>query len=211
MRIGVDFDNTIAKYDRLFAALAVERGLMATPPTGGKTAVRDAVRALPNGDEEWQRLQAEAYGRRMADAELSSGFSRFVARCRSRGLPLFIVSHKTAHSPIDPRGPDLRGAALAWMESKAFFDPSFFGFEREAVYFEDTRAQKISRIRSLHCTHFIDDLIEVFDEPDFPEEVSGFLLTSQEDGAGDPANVQRCKCWNDISLQVLEHRAGRAA
>ena len=135
MRIGVDFDNTIAKYDRLFADLAVERGLVATPPKGGKTAVRDAVRALPNGDEEWQRLQAQAYGPRMAEADLSAGFSRFVARCRSRGLPLCIVSHKSARSHIEPNGPDLRAAALAWMESKAFFDPSYFGFEREAVYF----------------------------------------------------------------------------
>lgn len=210
MRIGVDFDNTIAKYDRLFATLAVERGLVATPPKGGKTAVRDAVRALPNGDKEWQRLQAEAYGARMADADLSAGFSRFVARCRSKGLPLFIVSHKSAHSHIEPRGPDLRAAALAWMESKAFFDPSYFGFDREAVYFEDTRAQKISRIRDLHCTHFIDDLVEVFEEPDFPGDVLGLLLTSQDDGAA-PANVVRCKCWNDVTLQLLEHSTWRAA
>ena len=211
MRIGIDFDNTIAKYDRLFAALAVERGLLASAPEGGKTAVRDAVRALPDGDEEWQRLQAEAYGRRMGDADLSAGFSRFVARCRAKELPLFIVSHKSARSHIEPTGPGLRAAALGWMEGKAFFDPGYFGFDREAVYFEDTRAMKISRIRSLHCTHFIDDLVEVFAEPDFPRDVSGFLLTSRDEDADDPANVVRCKCWNDIALQLLEHSAGYAA
>lgn len=210
MRIGVDFDNTIAKYDRLFAALAVEGGLLPCAPEGGKTAVRDAVRALPNGDEEWQHLQAKAYGARMAEADLSAGFSRFVARCRARGLPLFIVSHKSARSQIEPTGPGLRAAALAWMESKAFFDPSYFGFDREAVYFEDTRAQKISRIRDLHCTHFIDDLVEVFEEPDFPDDVLGLLLTSRDDGA-DPANVVRCKGWNDVTLQLLEPLAGHAA
>lgn len=210
MRIGVDFDNTIAKYDRLFATLAVEQGLLPSAPVGGKTAVRDAVRALPNGDEEWQHLQAKAYGTRMSEADISAGFSRFVARCRAKGLPLFIVSHKTARSQIEPTGPSLRAAALAWMESKAFFDQSYFGFDREAVYFEDTRAEKISRIRRLHCTHFIDDLVEVFEEPDFPDEVSGLLLTSQDDGA-DPANVVRCKCWNDVTLQLLEYSAGRAA
>ena len=66
MRIGVDFDNTIAKYDRLFAALAVERGLMATPPAGGKTAVRDAVRALPAGRERLRRTDPASIKRRTA-------------------------------------------------------------------------------------------------------------------------------------------------
>ena len=210
MRIGIDFDNTIAKYDRLFATLALEQGFLASAPVGGKRGVRDAVRALPDGDRKWQALQALAYGSRMAEADLSAGFGRFVAKCRKHGFPLFIVSHKSAHSQLDPSGPDLRAAALAWMEGKAFFDPVFFGFAREAVYFEDTRARKIGRICDLHCTHFIDDLEEVFNEPEFPRDVSGILLASQ-DGRVAPANVVRCNSWHDVTLRLLQHPSGRAA
>ena len=210
MRIGIDFDNTIAKYDRLFAALAVEQGFLASPPDGGKRGVREAVRALPDGDRKWQALQALAYGSRMAEADLCAGFSRFVAKCRKQGFPLFIVSHKSAHSHFEPTGPDLRAAALAWMESKAFFDPDLFGFSRETVYFEDTRSRKIGRICDLRCTHFIDDLVEVFSEPDFPQDVSGILLAPQ-DGRPDPANVVRCNSWNDVSTRLLQQPSGRAA
>ncbi len=36
MRIGVDFDNTIAGYDEVFAGLALEAGLVGHAPRGGK-------------------------------------------------------------------------------------------------------------------------------------------------------------------------------
>ena len=45
------------------------------------------------------------------------------------------------------------------------------------VYFESTRAEKIERIIALSCTHFIDDLEEVFDDPAFPSNVERLLLS----------------------------------
>ena len=36
-------------------------------------------------------------------------------------------------------------------------------FQEENVYFEVTKDQKIKRIESLGCTHFIDDLPEILD------------------------------------------------
>ena len=50
LRIGIDFDNTIACYDRLFAGLAAEIGVVAK----AKQAVRDAVRMLPEGETRWR-------------------------------------------------------------------------------------------------------------------------------------------------------------
>ena len=76
MRIGVDLDNTIICYDALFHALALERGWIAPARPARpvrKDAVRRAVRLLPDGDEKWQALQAEAYGPRLASAALFPG------------------------------------------------------------------------------------------------------------------------------------------
>jgi len=44
MRIGIDFDNTLIDYDRVFAAAAHALGLVSPDFKGSKRAVRDAVR-----------------------------------------------------------------------------------------------------------------------------------------------------------------------
>ena len=61
MRVGIDFDNTIAAYDGLFARLAAERNLFADPPAA-KRRLRNELRRRPDGESEWRRLQALAYG-----------------------------------------------------------------------------------------------------------------------------------------------------
>ena len=62
------------------------------------------------------------------------------------------------------------------MESLSFFEPDGFGLDPASVYFETTRAEKVTRIAALNCSHFIDDLEEVFLEPGFPGAVEGYLL-----------------------------------
>lgn len=162
LRIGIDFDNTIACYDRLFGGLAAEMGVVATT----KQSVRDAVRAFPEGERRWRRMQAEAYGARMGEATLFAGFTDFVQAARGHGANLFIVSHKTEHSNLTQAGPSFRAAARDWMTGLGFF--SVLGFARDAVFFESTREEKVARIAALKLSHFIDDLPEVFAEPAFP-------------------------------------------
>ncbi len=162
LRIGIDFDNTIACYDRLFAGLAAEMGVVAT----AKQAVRDAVRALPRGETRWREMQALAYGPRMGEATLFAGFTDFVRAAKGQGATLYIVSHKTERSNLTNAGPSFRTAARDWMTGLGFF--SVMGFARNAVFFESTREEKVARIATLKLTHFIDDLPEVFAEPAFP-------------------------------------------
>jgi hypothetical protein len=176
MLIGIDFDNTIARYDDLFARLALEGGYLDDIPVGGKTAVRDAVRQH-HGDDAWQVLQAEAYGPRMSEAMLMPGFLGFVGSARRLGVPLVVVSHKSVFSNAVP-GPNLRYAALAWMRANQFFDPGGLGFNVDDIYFEGTRTEKAARIGKLGCTHFIDDLPELFAEKAFPENIVRILLSA---------------------------------
>lgn len=207
MLIGIDFDNTVAGYDRLFAGLATELGLLDAPPAS-KRAVRDALRAKGDaGEREWQRLQALAYGQRMAEAELIAGVNEFLGRCRAAGIPVCIVSHKTRRSPVDDSGTDLCGAALSWMEEKGFFAATGLGLAREQVYFEPTRQAKVARILALGCTHFIDDLPEVFGEPDFPDAAEAILFDPSQAAAG--GAWMRFADWYGISDHVFA-RAARA-
>src|ERR1700752_3969148 len=94
-RIGIDFDNTIVGYDRVFVEVARREGLVAPDFCGNKQALRDAVRRTPNGELAWQRLQGRVYGAEIASAVMFEGVDAFLRRCREAGAEVFIVSHKT--------------------------------------------------------------------------------------------------------------------
>jgi hypothetical protein len=173
--IGIDFDNTLVSYDELIYRAALERGLIGGGAEAGKRAVRDRIRLAPGGEIEWQKLQALVYGPLMPQAQLIAGAREFVRACRSRGFDIYIVSHKTEFAGYDETGTNLRDAAISWMAAQGFFERGGLGFDRAQVFFEPTRDAKIERIRGLHCTHFIDDLEEVFLEPGFPPDVRKLL------------------------------------
>lgn len=180
MLIGIDFDNTIACYDEGFLSVAREMELVPANFRGGKKAVRDAVRKGAGGDIAWQMLQARLYGRDIGQARLADGVTMLLERARLRNIPVAVISHKTQFSPFDA-ATDLRLAAKAWMETNGLFDPAGMGVRPENVFFEATRHDKLRRIASLGCTHFIDDLDEVFHESEFPDGVRSYLYAAGYD------------------------------
>ncbi|HEX4504292.1 MAG TPA: hypothetical protein VH722_01070 [Alphaproteobacteria bacterium] len=175
-RIGIDFDNTIICYDAVFLSAAIARGLVPGDFTGGKRAVRDAIRLLSDGELTWQRLQGHVYGQGIAGATMFGGLDDFLQRCRRAGHSVVIVSHKTEYGHFDPARVNLREAALGWMRGRGFFADDGFAIRREDIHFEGSRAEKLERIAALGCTHFIDDLREVLDDPDFPSGVERILF-----------------------------------
>jgi len=194
---GVDFDNTLVTYDELLATIARERGLINDSPGSTKRTLRDRIRLLPDGENEWQRCQAALYGRRIAEAQLIEGVPRFFQLCRERGIRIYIVSHKTEVSAFDPEF-DLRHAALDWMSANGFFGSSGLGLTRSDVFFAATRNQKLTFIRDLRCTHFIDDLEETFLEPAFPANVEKLLYEPGRQ-APPPQGTKLVTNWQEIS------------
>jgi hypothetical protein len=200
--IGIDFDNTIVNYDALLFRLAVERQFISPTARPGKKAIRDHIRTLPDGDVEWQRLQAVMYGPAIGDAVLIDGAADFIRRCRQRGLPVFIVSHKTAHSNLGGSRVNFREAATRWMRDHRFFRPDGLGLSEGDVFYEGTRPDKAARIAALGCTHFIDDLEETFLERAFPSGVNKILYNPH----GEPVaarGVRVCADWDQIGASIL--------
>ena len=175
--IGIDFDNTIASYDGLMHRLAVEWELIPAALPQNKKAIRDAIRALPEGESKWRGLQTFSYGPGMRDALPMDGVKEFLAACKADGIPVSIVSHKTEFANFGDPGVNLRAAAVEWMSAQGLLDSREYGVGRESVYFEGTREEKIERIRSLGVTHFVDDLEETFLEGSFPQDVKRILYS----------------------------------
>ena len=206
MRLGIDFDNTIVRYDDVFAAAARLRGWIPENFNGTKKQIRDAVRLLDDGETKWQMLQGEVYGKRMAEALPFPGVIDFLRQAQNRNIELFIVSHKTRYSAFDPLKADLRKAALHWLDINRLFDPTIYGLSRDRVFFEDTREDKIARIAELGCSVFIDDLEEVFEHPDFPVGIQRILFAS-ENNASPSGSVRALGTWSEIQRLILSEAA----
>jgi hypothetical protein len=174
--VGIDLDNTIIGYDGVFLQEARRRGLVPGDFAGTKREIRDRIRLLPEGELAWQRLQGHVYGPGIAGAVAAEGAVDFVRMLRSRGAAVSIVSHKTAFSSRANSSVNLRDAARGWLRESGIIGPD--RVPEGSLYFEDTRADKIARIVALRCTHFIDDLEEVFDDPTFPAGVERMLFAT---------------------------------
>ncbi|MBI5625230.1 MAG: hypothetical protein HY924_15740 [Elusimicrobia bacterium] len=202
LRIGVDFDNTIACYHSLIHREALRRGLIARDVARTKTAVRDSIRQAPDGEDRWRKLQAHVYGPCMAHARLAPGARRFFETCRRRSIPVHVVSHKKARYPHDPTGMDFHSAAMAWMRRREFFKPSGFGLAEAAIHFEATLADKLRRIASLRLTHFIDDLEETLTESCFPKKPEKILYAPH--GPSRPLRgVLVLRGWDEITGHIF--------
>ena len=202
--IGVDFDNTIAGYDELMHAIALERGLIAANMAKNKKLIRDAIRALPDGETHWRGLQVTVYGPRMNEAQPLDGVIDFFAECNRRRIPAYIVSHKTEYANFGEAGVNLRTAAMEWLEGHGFIHDTRPGLRRADVFFESTRAEKIDRVRTLRATHFIDDLEETFLEPSFPTAVKKILIATH----GKPdyvPGVVSFATWKQIHRLLFSH------
>jgi hypothetical protein len=119
----------------------------------------------------WQRFQALLYTDGLAFAQPAAGLSDFLNLCATLNVRVFIVSHKTATTPVQFGARDLRGPAQAWLMDRGIV-PNHINLDD--IYFCSTRVEKVQTIASLGCEAFVDDLIEVLEHPDLPIDIRRF-------------------------------------
>jgi len=174
MVIGIDFDNTIISYDKVFYLAAADWGYDLADVAQSKTAVRDHMRSL--GDEEkWIELQGYVYGKKMIEAEPFPGVLDFFERAKQAGVELRIISHKTKHPFKGPKY-DLHDATRHWLSKLGLVDSERFGIGTGNIFLELTKEAKAGRIASESCSVFIDDLPEFLQHEAFPAEVKQVLF-----------------------------------
>ncbi len=203
MHIGIDFDNTIVHCDDLFYKCALEEKLIKPDIEASKDKIKSYISEFPRGNEKWTTLQAIVYGRRMSEAVFKDGAKRFIERCVQDKIKVSIISHKTEFD-ASGSGINLRESALKWMIKNNFFLKDGLNFNKEDVFFESTREEKISRIIERKCTHFIDDLIEVFNEDIFPSNVVKMHYNSQDKEIR--PGIIKFFGWNEIYERIFEQR-----
>tara|TARA_B110000014_G_scaffold149909_1_gene104540 strand:+ start:1821 stop:3437 length:1617 start_codon:yes stop_codon:yes gene_type:complete len=200
MHIGLDFDNTIASYDALFIFVASELGLVEKNSKLNKTELRDFIKELSDGEELWMKLQGQVYGRYMHRAKLMPGIKNFLLRCKLRKIDVCIVSHKTEYGHFDDENISLRKEALAWMTKLNFFNNDSMPLSLDKIYFAETRQEKVDKIKELNFDFFVDDLVEVFNEKDFPKHVKKILFNKEKQAKNGMIAFDN---WPDIDAYIL--------
>jgi len=201
MRIGIDFDNTIAGYDYAFVSLAEEMSMIDKGQAKTKKQLRDILRSKPQGEENWQRLQGRAYGAEIDRAILMDGFEEFVKEAKISGDEIYIVSHKTMFGHFDNDRINLREAALRWMRDRDFFSESGLAINSDQIWFLKTREEKISRISELNPDWFIDDLPEVLNDSSFPSSVKKILFANSSELSVE-TSLTTVETWSDIKHMI---------
>lgn len=199
LKIGVDLDNTLINYDSAFFQGARDLGLLAPGWQGNKKQIRDYLCSHHGGEFQWQNLQGQVYGRLISHARLFDGVYRFLWRCRQRGCPVDLVSHKTEYGHNDNNRVPLRKVALEFLASHGIV-PGEDGLLR-GVSFENTREQKVQRIIENNYDWFVDDLAEVLEDALLPNELGRILF--DESAPSLMGSIERYCSWAEIEHRLL--------
>ena len=173
--LGIDFDNTLVRYDSLFHKLASEQKLISSSMPKDKRQIRDYLR-MKGEEERFTLLQGEVYGNRIKEAEPAEGMLETLHVLSKYNIRMVIVSHKTQKPYMGPSY-DLHKAAMSWLSKYEFFSENGLNWDKNNVYFLETKEDKIKCATMLGCTHFIDDLPEILEE--LPSEITKILYYSE--------------------------------
>lgn len=191
MHIGIDFDNTIVDYSDILHLYAVRLGLISSRTEKNKQVIRDKIKKGKDGNERWTELQGLIYGDYINQAKPAKGILSFLDYCKMHAIKVSIISHKPKF-PAYGKKIDMQQSAKGWLRLNNFY--SHFDLSKKDIFFGKTRDEKIDQIKKRHCTHFIDDLKDVFYESNFPEKVVKILYTSRNVAAL-KSNIIICKDW----------------
>lgn len=172
MRIGLDFDNTIACYDAAIATLSEQIFVLPNSVPRTKLGVRDHLRAQ-NREAEWTAFQGELYGPGMRYAKAYEGAIETMLQLSTLGHEMFIVSHRSKRPYAGPPY-DLHASARDWLKKVV---QSHGLFSNDQIFFMESRDEKVRMIKDLDCEVFLDDLPEVLGSDEFPIMTRGILFS----------------------------------
>ena len=171
--IGIDFDNTIINYDKVFYSLALKKKIIRKNILIEKEAIKNYL-IQNNFYNEWISLQGEVYSKHVLMGKTNSFFIPVLKKLLKK-YELHIISHKTLY-PVIGEKINLRDQALKWIEKKII---SKVNFKRENIHFASTQNEKIKIIKIKKCNIFIDDLEDILVHNKFPKKCKKILFNDQ--------------------------------
>ena len=186
-------DNTLINYDRAAARWAQANQL---EQIHSVESLKKCYREKGNYSSDWLSVQEWLYTEGLNFADLTDGAVDILNSLQSYGFRVVIISHKSRFSAKSSL--DLHSPVIDWL-ARALAEVDFS--IESSTFLEEDRKKKISRIRKERLAYFTDDLLDVFQEPDFPQEVRGFWLAGSSVEIA-PVNVVTIRGLREILKYV---------
>lgn len=194
-RFGFDLDNTLIDYSQSTIEYCKLNRLQIYKSLRD---LRNKIKFEMADDESWQSAQAWIYTEGLDFANLTKGTNDFFRLLFKNGFEISIISHKTSHTKKEYGSRELHSRTMKWLSSRIEAE----GFEvKNNTYFEPTRNAKITRIKDLKINYFVDDLIEILEEKNFPKLTQKYLLSSEK-LKNLPKDIKSISDFNAISKDL---------
>lgn len=165
MLIGIDLDNIIISYDKVFHKAALDKQYIPKGLSPTKYSVQKYMES--NGYmSQFTFIQGLVYGLYICDAIPMPDVLQALQKISMHGHSIVVISHKTKY-PLSGKKYDLHESASEWLCNKGTTGLNSI-CRNPQVYFEDTHQAKIRRIKLTNCDYFIDDLLKVVRDVKFP-------------------------------------------
>ena len=115
MRVGIDLDNTIINYSKVFLKICNKYNLKINkenPKVKLKTYLRKNI-----SEEKWTETQGKVYGKEILNANIFQNFNSFIRFAKKNNIDLTIISHKSKY-PILGKKINLHSKALQFLRKK---------------------------------------------------------------------------------------------
>lgn len=154
MKIGIDFDNTIICYDKVFKKLSSEQKLF---PRNLKKKQKIKQYIIKMYSEKfWTFLQSLIYGEEIESAEPFPSVKKTLLNLKKKH-DLYLVSHKSKFPYLGKRI-NLIEKSIIWLKKNKFIGCKNYIFMSKNIFFEKSIKSKVDRITKIKCDIFIDDL-----------------------------------------------------
>ena len=171
---GFDLDNTLIDYSISAQIYSKSNNLEICEDI---TSLRSLLKTNDPTGRKWQEAQSWIYTEGLSFAYPNTGAKELCSYLESNNFKLQIVSHKTTHTPKFCGEKPLRSLASQWIKESEL---SIYFSDEEMIHYELTRVNKVKKIKVLNLNYFVDDLLEVFTEHEYPKEINSYLICSYD-------------------------------
>ena len=199
MIIGIDLDNTIIDYTNAFKEVALKNNIIdnywiennkSKKLNFFKESLKKHLLKKPNGQDKWEFIQGQVYGKYIKYANLFPGVKNFFILSKEI-FDIYIISHKTniGHQT----NINIRKKAINFLKRKEIIGKKT-GISEKSIFFADNLELKISSIKENKCNFFIDDLQAILLNKSFPKSTKKIYFSSNKNN-----KLRNIETWNEIS------------
>lgn len=171
---GFDLDNTLIDYSETCEIFAQNNDL---PNVHTIDQLRSILKPENIESAAWTSAQSWIYGAGLKFAKISPNAIAFIENLLEKNFKVSIFSHKTEFGPSEFGSTPFVRYANDFIKQSAL--ANYFEIDQN-LYFFPTLNLKVEAISNSKLSHYIDDLVKVFQHGSYPHNLNSYIYRSSK-------------------------------